>query len=77
MENNHKKVLIPIFILQKIKSNSNLQKNFINQLSNYVIDKKALLDGDENIKFILLNEMYKNNYFDYKYKKRQILLYFI
>ena len=70
MENNHKKVLIPIFILQKIKSNSNLQKNFINQLSNYVIDKKALLDGDKNIKFILLNEMYKNNYFDYEYKKK-------
>ena len=70
MEHNHKDELIPIFILQKIELISNLKKNFINQLSNYVIDDKALLQGDENNKFLLLREMYKKNYFDYDYKKK-------
>ena len=58
---------IPFYILKNLKVENNFDKYMMNKVSNYAIDENAIIEGINNHKYLLLNELYnKQQYFNYK-----------
>ena len=44
----------------------------MNKISNYAIDENAIMEGKNNIKYLLLNKLYEEQYFNYEYKEKTL-----
>ena len=72
IEINGNDLSIPSYILKKIKIDNDFVEYMLNKLSNYAIDENSLLEGKNNIKYLLFIELYDKQYFNYKYKEKTL-----
>ena len=72
-DNNEKS--IPIYIYEKLndeKTKAQFKELILNKLASYVIDEETIFSEEKNYKFLLLEDLYQNNLFDYDYKTKTI-----
>ena len=61
---------IPIFLLNHLKDKDKFRKKLLNKLSDFIIDKETIINNEKNNKFLLLEDLVKNEYFILNYKTK-------
>ena len=69
---NHIQTCIPIYIFQKMKNENGFIEVLLKNLSNYIIDEDTIFSFYKNHNFLLLEEIYANNYFLFDYQQKTI-----